>query len=92
MRVSNVAVSPGRFRTAWTRTKGGLKKVFANPHFHMGKVAKYGGVFFAVTAFMTEYLPGLIPCLGVGIVFEGGRQVRNFVASRKAAQNIDTVA
>jgi len=86
MRVSNVAVSPGRFRTALTKTRSGLKKVFANPKFHMGRVAKYGGIFFAVTAFMSEWMPGLIPCLAVGLTYEG------LIGRRKAAQNIDTEA
>lgn len=87
MRVNNVAVAPSRFRTALTRTRVGLKTVFANPKFHMGRVVKYGAIFAAGISLCTPVYPGVIPSLLVGLAYEGirGRKVN-------APKKIDNIA
>jgi hypothetical protein len=63
-----------------TRFKTGAENIFANPKFHLGRVFAYSTLFVSLVPQMINYVPGIIPTLAAGSLFE---LYRNWSRGRK---------
>ena len=53
-----------------SRLKIGAENIFANPKFHLGRVFAYSTLFVSLVPQMINYVPGIIPTLAAGSLFE----------------------
>jgi|GEM_PF-1597289 len=73
MRVSSVGPKTSTIRPETSKVGRGLRTVFANPKFHLGRVVKYGGIFAGIMSLFLGWWPGIVPTLAVGLLWEGVR-------------------